>query len=218
MILVAGTYAFIMGLSILAMNPSFGVEGHEEAAGWFLTGIPVWLLALYGAFLMATIVSTTGSALQSVVVNLVSDLRRTFTSGEDSQADLVRISRWTTIVVTAVAAALALIYPVALGWLIVTYAYSAAILAVPLLVGMMLATRYRIAPVVAYASMLTGLVCCASAHIIGTTIPYAVFGMLGSLIAYLIALGIRRPEPIGADEPDPTLLEPDAPEATDATA
>ncbi|WP_263598816.1 hypothetical protein [Brevibacterium gallinarum] len=42
--------------------------------------------------------------------------------------------------------------------------------------------------------------------------------MLGSLIAYLVALGIRRPEPIGADEPDPTLLEPDAPEATDATA
>lgn len=212
MIIIAGTYALIMGLAILSMNPSFGVDGREQAAGWFLTEIPVWLLALYGAFLMATIVSTTGSALQSVVVNLVSDLRRTYVTTKDTEADLVRISRWTTVGVTVVAAGLSIVYPQALGWLILTYAYSASILAVPLLVGMLIASRWRIQPVVAWAAMIVGLITCAAAHVVGTTIPYAVFGIVGSLAAYLIALAIWRSTQITPGAADPTLLDSTAKE------
>lgn len=193
LIFLAGVYALIIGLSVKAMNPSFGVDGREQAAGWFLAQLPLWLIALYGAFLMATIVSTTGSALHSVVVNLVSDLRQTFVTKKDTSADLVRVSRWATVAVSAVAAILAIIYPEALGWLVATYAYSASILATPFLLGIVLANKWRVSSAVAYVSMVVGLIGCAGAHLIGTTTPYAVFGIVGSLIAYLVMLAVKRP-------------------------
>src|SRR5699024_10346961 len=58
-IILAGFYALAIGLAVRAMNGSLRLNGHEQAAGWFLVEIPSWLLALYGSFLMATIVSTT---------------------------------------------------------------------------------------------------------------------------------------------------------------
>src|SRR5699024_2572831 len=80
--ILAGFYALAIGLAVRAMNGSLGINGREQAAGSFLGEIPSWLLALYGSFLMATIVSTTGSALQSVVANMVHDLRNAFVSEE----------------------------------------------------------------------------------------------------------------------------------------
>ena len=72
LVLVSGAYAFIIGMSARALRP--GLADPEMAAGWILTHIPTVLLAIHGAFLMATIVSTTGSALQSVVANAVQDV------------------------------------------------------------------------------------------------------------------------------------------------
>lgn len=200
MVLIAGGYALVIGLAVRAMNPGLGEDGREEAAGWFLAHVPVWLLAIYGAFLMATIVSTTGSALQSVVANMINDLRNAFVKRPTDERTRVRLSRWCTVGVTLVAAALAIVYPKALDWLVATYAYSASILAVPLLLGIVLSGRWAVSRVVAYASMAAGVIGCAGAHVLGTTVPYAVFGMVASLLGYCIALLVVRPGPARREE------------------
>lgn len=124
------------------------MDGREEAAGWFLGELPVWLLAIYGAFLMATIVSTTGSALQSVVANMVYDLRNAFVKDERLKStNMVTASRWCTVGVTIIATILAIVYPEALGWLVASYAYSASVLAVPLIAGMIVNKRRGQIPV-----------------------------------------------------------------------
>ena len=205
MVMIAGVYAFFIGVSIRALNPSMGEDGREMAAGWFLTQVPTWLLALYGAFLMATIVSTTGSALQSVVANLINDLRGAFLREKTTQKQTIALSRWCTVGVTVIAAVLAIVYPRALDWLVATYAYSASILAVPMLVGIILARRYRLWVEVAFTSMIVGLVGCAIAHVMGTTVPYAVFGIVASAIAYVIAVAIWKPVRVeGGIAPDGT--------------
>lgn len=38
-----------------------------------------------------------------------------------------------------------------------------------------------------------GLATCGVAHLMGTTVPYAVFGIIGSGVAYAIALAIWKP-------------------------
>ena len=192
-IIFAGVYALIIGLAVRAMNPNLGVEGREEAAGWLLDEIPLWLLALYGAFLMATIVSTTSSALQSVVANLVHDLRNAFVNKDRLKAtDTVSISRWSAVAVTVLATLLAIVYPEALGWLVASYAYSASVLAVPMFGGMILSKRGVIPVVVSFGSMAAGLLGCAAAHIIGTEVPYAIFGIVMSLLVFVILYWTTR--------------------------
>jgi SSS family solute:Na+ symporter len=204
MTLIAGVYASAIGLSVRAANPDLGAGGAELAAGWFLTQLPVWLLGLYAAFLMATIVSTTGSALQSVVTNLVQDVFVTVSDRTHSDAALVRLSKWLTVAVTVVAAVLAIAFPTALTWLVATYAYSASTLAAPIFVGYLLHKRSALMPRTALAGMIGGLVGCAVAHIAGTTVPYAVYGIVASTVCLLAAhvvLGRRPAEPEPVERP-----------------
>ncbi|MEX3517747.1 sodium:solute symporter family protein [Corynebacterium camporealensis] len=194
-VLFAGFYALTIGLAVRSMNGDLGVENREQAAGWFLGQLPVWLLALYGAFLMATIVSTTGSALQSVVANLVHDLRNAFLSEERlNSTNVVTVSRWSTVAVTVVAAVLAIVYPQALDLLVASYAYSASVLAVPLICGMILVKRGQIPVSVAFAAMPGGLIGCAIAHVIGTEIPYAIYGIAVSLVVFVVVYFVVKPK------------------------
>lgn len=208
-IVLAGFYALIIGLAVRAMHGGLGVDGREEAAGWFLSELPVWLLAIYGAFLMATIVSTTGSALQSVVANMVHDLRNAFVKDERlEQTNMVTASRWCTVGVTIIATILAIVYPEALGWLVASYAYSASVLAVPLIGGMILNKRRgQLSVSVSFASMAAGLVGCAIAHVLGTLIPYAIYGIVASAVVFVIAYLMTRSsqsrqpvEPLGEED------------------
>lgn len=194
MVFISGAYALIIGLSVRSQVADFGVDGREQAAGWLLDQMPSWLLALYGAFLMATIVSTTGSALQSIVVNLVEDLRKTFVKDVGSDNRKVMLSRVATVAVTILAAVLSIVYPQALNWLVATYAYSASMLVVPLLLGIILNRRFEVPRAVAFMSMGGGVVACAIAHIAGTVIPYAIFGVALSLVVYVVALLIFKPK------------------------
>ncbi|MFC7403676.1 sodium:solute symporter family protein [Georgenia alba] len=201
LVLVSGVYAFVIGLSARALNPEF-VSGDPEAApGWLLTQLPTLLLAVYAAFLVATIVSTTGSALQSVTTNVVKDLCVNVL-GRSEGPGLVRVSRVVSVVAAILAAALAIAYPTALTWLVATYAYSASILAAPIFIGYWLHRRRgRLEATTAVAGMLGGLVGCTAAHIAGTTVPYAVFGIVSSVIVMLVAHLLnpgRRSEPQGS--------------------
>lgn len=183
--LVSGAYALIIGLSVRAANPGFSDDG-EQAAGWLLAQLPSWLLALYAAFLVTTIVSTTGSALQSVVTNLVRDLYERATRGEPSDTKLLSMSKVFTVVVTAVAAGLAILFPTALDWLVASYAYSASALAAPIFLGYVMHKRMQLASSTAIVGMTAGLVGCAAAHAAGTVVPYAIYGITASVVGMLV--------------------------------
>ncbi|PSK99622.1 SSS family solute:Na+ symporter [Murinocardiopsis flavida] len=192
MTLIAGVYAGVLGLVIRAMGADFSVAEREQAAGWYITQLPVWVAAVFAAFLVATIVSTTSSALHSVVTNLVRDLYQQVRGGVRPERELVRMSKLLTVAVTAAAAVLAITFPTALDWLVATYAYSAASLAVPLFVGFALRSRVRLTPLIALAAMGGGVIGSAVAQIAGTTVPYAVYGIAASLGCMLAAIAIGR--------------------------
>ncbi|PXA75114.1 hypothetical protein [Auritidibacter sp. NML100628] len=65
----------------------------------------------------------------------------------------------------------------------------------PLLVGMVIIRKARIPVQVSFMGMVFGLIGCAGAHITGTTVPYVVYGMVASLVAYLIGLAMWKPIP-----------------------
>lgn len=187
LVLVSGVYAFIIGLSARAMNPDLVDGNSEQAAGWVLAQLPMVLMALYAAFLMATIVSTTGSALQSVVTSAVQDVY-VHALGRQGGPHLVHLSRLLAVGVTILSALLAIAFPTALTWLVATYAYSASVLAAPIFIGYFLYRRGgTLRAGTALAGIIGGVIGCATAHILGTTIPYAVFGIVASVVCLLVA-------------------------------
>lgn len=202
MTLLAGVYASAIGLSVRALNPGFSADEAELAAGWFLDQVPAWLLALYAGFLMATIVSTTGSALQSVVTNLVRDVYVTVMGATPTDRHQVRLSKLLTVAVTALAAVLAISFPTALDWLVATYAYSASTLAAPIFLGYLLHRRSRLVPSTALAGMVGGLLGCAIAHAAHTEIPYAIYGIAVSAISLLIAHAVSVARGVTATTPN----------------
>ncbi|GGI84969.1 sodium:proline symporter [Saccharopolyspora subtropica] len=188
--LIGGVYAGCIGLAVHSMNP--GLANEEDAAGWLLTRLPSWLLIVFGAFLVSTIVSTTGAALQSVVANLTRDVYQNIAGRAQEERQAVALSRLITVGVSILAAVLAILFPRALTWLVATYAYSAAALAAPIFLGYLLHRRRRLRPAAAIASMLAGIAGCAVAHALDTTVPYAVYGIAASAVV-LLALAVPAP-------------------------
>ncbi|NHD17764.1 MULTISPECIES: sodium:solute symporter family protein [Actinopolyspora] len=209
LVLVSGAYAFIIGMSARAMNP--GLADSEMAAGWILTQLPPLLLALYAAFLMATIVSTTGSALQSVVTNAVQDIY-VHLFGHREGVGLVHLSRLLSVAVVVLAALLAILFPTALTWLVATYAYSASVLAAPIFIGYFLHKRGGLLRSgTALAGIVGGLIGCAAAHTLDTTIPYAIYGIVSSVVFLLVAHAVfDRRGPTGSAPTQPRAPELDA--------
>lgn len=192
-ILISGVYAGCIGLAVHSMNPQLSNE--EDAAGWLLTQLPFWLLLLFSAFLVTTIVSTTGSALQSVVANLTRDIYQNVLGRDTSERGTIRISRLLAGGVATLATILAILFPTALTWLVATYAYSSSALAAPIFLGYLLRRRRRLTPPVAIGGMIAGVLGCAIAQLLDSTIPYAVYGIAASVVTVLmLALTIPDPE------------------------
>ncbi|CDQ38620.1 MULTISPECIES: sodium:solute symporter family protein [Virgibacillus] len=189
---ISGVWASFMGIAILSQNP--GLSNPEMASGWFLTQIPTWFLSIYAAFIIATIMSTVSSAVQSVVVNITKDIYQSYINPDVSDKKLIRSSRMLSVFVIFLAILLALYYPKALGWLQATYAYSAAGLLVPIFLGFSIRRTNFLSPKGAIGSIVLGVAGAAVAQIIDTEIPYAVFGVAGSLIGFLIFNAIFKNE------------------------
>ncbi|MFI8993686.1 sodium:solute symporter family protein [Streptomyces sp. NPDC053542] len=182
--LISGVYAGCIGLAVRSMNPD--LANQEDAAGWLLTQLPSWMLVVFAAFLVATIVATSGAALQSTVATLTRDVCQTIAGQEAGERRTVALSRLITVVVAAVAALLAIAFPTALTWLVASYAYSAAALAAPVFLGYLLHRRRQLKPVVAIGSMAAGLLGCGGAQLLDTTVPYAVYGIAASAVVLLL--------------------------------
>lgn len=202
--LVGGLYAGCIGLSVRSMNP--GLANEEDAAGWLLAQLPSWLMVLFAAFLVSTIVSTTGAALQSVVANLTRDVWQNIggknTGGEaQDERQSVTLSRVITVAVSLLAAGLAILFPRALTWLVATYAYSASALAAPIFLGYLMRRRRRLTPAAALGSMSAGIIGCAVAQAMDTTVPYAMYGIALSA-AVLLVFALVAPRDRTADFSD----------------
>ncbi len=181
--LISGVYAGCIGLAVHAMNPHLA---QEDAAGWLLTQLPAWMLMLFGAFLVASIVSASGAALQSTVATLTRDVYQTIAGQEAGERRTVLLSRLISIAVAALSAVLAIAFPSALAWLVATYAYSAAALAAPIFLGYLLHRRRQLRPAAGIASMVAGLIGCGAAQLLDTSVPYAVYGIAASAVVLLL--------------------------------
>ncbi|HJP73770.1 MAG TPA: sodium:solute symporter family protein [Pseudonocardiaceae bacterium] len=196
--LVAGVYALLIGLSARALKPGLRPEA---AAGWLLTQLPPGILIVFGAFMVAMIVSVSGAALQSAVTSVVSDLNEKVLRRTGTDRSNISLSRKVTVVLGLVAGVISLLFPSVLAWMVAVYAYSASVLAVPIFVGYVLSKRYPLSPRVAVTAMLTGLIGCASANIADTTVPYVVYGLAASLGGLIVAFLIDRARHVTRSSP-----------------
>jgi len=177
-ILFSIVWAAVVGLALRASQP--GLEP-ELAAGWFLTQLPPWFLALYAGFIAATIVSTIDSAVQSTTVNLTRDVYQKLLNPAASDRRLLTLSRVLALVVTALATMWAIAWPEALGWLVATYAYSASGLLFPLFLGYAFRNTRFLTPSGATAGVVLGFAGSAVAQAVGTELPYVAYGLASSL-------------------------------------
>ncbi|GAA0737569.1 sodium:solute symporter family protein [Clostridium oceanicum] len=186
-IVTGDVWASFMGISIRSLNPNLAPE---MAAGWFLSQVPVWFMAIYSGFLVATIMSTIDSAVQSIVVNLTTDVyNKVLDKGKDKKTDdkkILKLSRILCVVVTALAVCLSIFYPNALSWLVATYAYSASALLSPIFVGYFLKDKNFLTAKGAIGSMICGTLGCVIAQVMNSSIPYVFFGLISSFFGLVI--------------------------------
>jgi len=183
-LLIVEAWAAVMGMSIQSLNP--GLNNPEAAAGWFLTQVPTWFLALYTSFIIVTIMSTVNSGVQSVVVNLTRDIYQNYINPNVSEKKMLRLSRGLSVVIIGIAYLMATQFSGALNWLVATYAYSAGALLVPIFAGYILRNTSFLTVQGGMASMIMGLLGTGIAHALDTTIPYVIFGLGLSLIGLIV--------------------------------
>lgn len=188
-ILTADIWAGIIGLVVRSAKPGLAPE---MAAGWFLTQLPPWFLALYSGFVVATIMSTIDSGVQSVVVNLTRDIYQKLINPQANDKQLLWLSRTLSIVMTFLSLILAIAWPEALGWLVATYAYSAAALLFPIFLGYFLKDKGFLTPQGAIGGMVGGFLGCAWGQMNKVPIPYVAYGLIGSLVGLLLISALTR--------------------------
>lgn len=189
-VFLADIWAGYMGLSIRSMNP--GLANREMAMGWFLTAVPGWFLVLYSGFLVAAIMSTIDSAIQSVAVNVTFDLYAKNTKEKPDDKKLLNMQRIVSVLSVAVALVLAILYPRALDWMVATYAFSAAGLLFPIFIGYFLRNKKILTPKGAIGSMILGFAGCAFGMMTNASIPYVAYGLIGSLVGLFLVSFLTR--------------------------
>lgn len=172
-------WASTIGLTVRSLNPT--LASPENATGWFLTQTPDWFLIMFAVFIVATIMSTLSSAVQSVVVTITKDIYTNYINPAVEEKKLVSVSRFVSVAVLAVAVSLANFYPQALSWIIASFAYSVSALLIPILGGFILKDKNVLDYRAGIASIVLGITGSAVAHALGFNL-YVVFGLIGSLV------------------------------------
>lgn len=183
-IIISEIWASYMGMGIHGLNPNLEPE---MAAGWFLTQIPVWFLAIYSGLIAAAIMSTVDSGIQSVSINAVYDIYKKVINNDATEKELETKVKIVSVIVCALAALLAILYPKVLSIIVASYAFSASGLLVPVFVGTLLKDKYTFTAKSIIISMIAGFIVCFIAAVMKTHIPYAIYGLLGSSFGLLIA-------------------------------
>ncbi|WP_352400817.1 sodium:solute symporter family protein [Anaerotignum sp.] len=188
LLMLAFAWSVYMGINIKAVNP--GIEG-SAATGWFMAQLPLPLLAGFAALIFATLMSTVSSGVQSVVVNITRDIVPFIKPGMTEEKTL-RLSRILSLVTIMVALILCLYFSDTLGWLVTTYAFSAATLLCPIYVGYLARNKNFLTKEGIVASMIAGAVGCVVGMVLKTQINYAAIGIALSFIPLLVVSATTR--------------------------
>lgn len=175
-------WSVITGIGVRSLMP--GLEG-EMATGWFLSQIPKWFMGLFSGFLMVSIISTVNGSIQSVVVSISQDFFQKVIPLKEGTNTLL-ITRVSAVVVTYTAALLAIMYPQALQWLIISYGLSAVVLLAPIYLGYLLRDRMTLNYKGAILSMAIGIGCMLASKFIAPDIPFTLPGIGGSALTLYV--------------------------------
>ncbi len=179
----AYVWAVLVGLCVRSMNPS--LEDSEMATGWLLTQMPTWIVAIFSGLVIAAILSTVSSGVQSVVVNLNRDIYRTI-HPDVSEKKILTISKLLSVIVMTVCTILALFFPSVINMLVTSYSFSSAGLLCPIFISYILRKKQIITKNSILAGMIVGIVGCAVSMNFSSDIPYAIWGILLSAAAMLL--------------------------------
>lgn len=190
LVFMTNVFSYFMGVSIHTVNPN--LKG-EMATGWLLEQLPLWFLLIFAGLITCTILSTISSGVQTVVVNFTRDCLPVISPNSTQDENRVlRLSRVLSVVVIAICVALSILYPSVLDWLVYTYSYSAASLFMPVYGSLMLKKTNLVTNQGIIASMICGTVGCMIAQILSTKIPFVAYGLLASVISYLVVGYLTR--------------------------
>lgn len=187
-LILAVSWSYFMGTAIRAINPN--LPNGEGATGWFMTQLPTWMLVLFAGLVCAVIMSTISSAAQTTVTNLTTDIYKKSVNPNVTDHQLVKLSRVFTVILMAITSTLSIYFPDVLGWLVYTYAFSAAGLFGPIFIGYFTKETKPFKATTVLASMGIAMVVCVIAKLtgsFGTPLPFTVFGLLASVATMLIA-------------------------------
>ncbi|WP_312048023.1 sodium:solute symporter family protein [Anaerotignum sp.] len=188
LLMLAFGWSVYMGLNIRSLNPT--IEG-SAATGWFMTQLPLPLLAAFAALIFATLMSTVSSGVQSAVVNITRDIVPVIKPNMSEQETL-KLSRILSLVTIMVALILCLFFSDTLKWLVTTYAFSAATLLCPIYVGYLARNKNFLTKEGIVASMIAGAIGCVVGMVLKTQINYTAIGIALSFIALFVVSAMTR--------------------------
>lgn len=186
---IATFWSSTIGLTVRSLNPS--LDNAENATGWFLTQTPDWFLIMFAVFIVATIMSTLSSAVQSVVVTITKDIYTNYVNPDIEEKKLISVSRVVSVAVLALAVSMAIFFPQALGWIVASFAYSVSALLVPILGGFILRDKNILDHRAGIASIVMGIGGSGIAHFLGADI-YVIYGLAASLVGLVTAAAFNK--------------------------
>jgi len=185
---IAFCWAVYMGITIKAIDPNIvGIT----PTGWFMSQLPLPLLAGFAALIFATMMSTVSSAVQSIVVNITLDIMSVTKPGMTESQTLL-MSRLFSIVIIAFSLVMCLVFTDTLAWLVAMNSLSAATLLCPIFIGYAMRKKNFITTQGIIASMLCGAVGALGAMAMQTQINHAATGILFSFIALMLVSFFTR--------------------------
>lgn len=191
-------WAAYMGISIFSINQDVA---NGAATSWFIEQLPVPFLALFAALIFATLMSTASSGIQTAVVNITRDIIPAINPDTDEKK-MLKISRILSIILMIIAILMCLVFTDTLGWLVSTYAFSAAALACPIFLCYAFRNKAFITTQGIVAGMIGGIVGCALAMALHTVINYAAVGIGLSFVLMLVVSAVTKKDAVPPEEID----------------
>lgn len=180
------SWAFALGTIVKSLNPS--LEGGKGATAWFMSQLPTGLVVMFAALVCATIMSTISSAAQTCVTNMTADIYKKNINPNAKDSDLVGLSRKLTIALMILTTVLSLVFPAVLGWLVYTYAFSAAGLFAPIFMGYFTRKTKPFTSKAVFSGMIISMIVCILAkqsNSFGTPLPFAFYGVVANAVTMI---------------------------------
>jgi len=169
-----------LGMVALTLFPD--IEPDQALPTIVMQLLPVGLVGLLVAALLAVVMSTASSYLNSIAVVFTKDIYLPFVDPELSNAKRLWIERLLSVVVGAAATVFALTVPSIVDALLYSYSLWAPTVIIPLLAAVMFGVRS--APAAVAAILVGGLV--TAVWTWGIDEPYGVTGLVAGVVANLV--------------------------------